>query len=206
MDVTKPLPKTTNCEHISLKPTYHPAQNLTSAIKKAARRPLAPTNIYAPIQRSMNVRAAPPLTAFSTTSFTERRYTCIHPTCLPGPDSEPMYFSKWTALQHHMRTVHQPTCTHPSCNGRTFSSQKGLSAHLKLHEERDLEMKMRDATIPNPSDDDEDDLPLKKRRGGEIGRDWKCDKEGCDRDFKSASLYMWNKYHLSHHLPHRKAL
>ena len=188
--MTKPLPKTTNCEHIFVKPTYHPAQNLTCANKKAAPRLLAPASIYVPIQKSMTVCATPLHTAFSTTSFTERRYTCIHPTCLPGPGSEPIYFSNWTALQHHIRTVHQPTCTHPSCNGRTFSSQKGLGAHLKLHEQRDLEMKMIHAVIPNPSDDDDDDVPPKKRRGGEIGRDWKCDMEGCDKDFKSVSLCM----------------
>lgn len=33
---------------------------------------------------------------------------------------------------------------------------------------------------------DVDDRPAKRaRRGGELGRDWKCDFEDCDKDFKS---------------------
>lgn len=32
-----------------------------------------------------------------------------------------------------------------------------------------------------------EDRPRKKRRGGEMGRDWKCDIEGCEKDFKSVS-------------------
>lgn len=37
--------------------------------------------------------------------------------------------------------------------------------------------------------------PWKRRRGGEIGRDWKCDVDDCDKDFKSVSivlmLFVW---------------
>ncbi len=29
----------------------------------------------------------------------------------------------------------------------------------------------------------------KRRRGGEVGRDWKCDVEGCSKDFKSVSCH-----------------
>ena len=30
--------------------------------------------------------------------------------------------------------------------------------------------------------------PKKRRRGGEMGRDWKCEIEGCGKDFKSVCL------------------
>ncbi|KAH0589146.1 hypothetical protein H2248_004912 [Termitomyces sp. 'cryptogamus'] len=112
----------------------------------------------------------------------EKRYTCVHASCLPNSDNTPTYYPTWTALQHHIRTVHPPTCTHASCNGRVFASQKGLRAHQKLHEQRDLEEEMA------ASDTEEADSlqpPRKKRRGGEIGRDWQCDVDGCLKDFKS---------------------
>ena len=98
----------------------------------------------------------------------------------------PTYFPTWSALQHHIRTIHPPTCTHPSCQGRTFTSQRGLRAHHKLHEERELEEQMGDGVVI------EDDIygeetPRGRRRGGELGRDWKCDVDGCAKDFKSVS-------------------
>ena len=36
--------------------------------------------------------------------------------------------------------------------------------------------------------DDEGEGATKRRRGGEIGRDWKCTEPGCDKDFKSVRL------------------
>ncbi|KAF6760174.1 transcription factor iiia [Ephemerocybe angulata] len=100
-----------------------------------------------------------------------KRYTCVQGTCLVQSGDEPKYFPTWTALQHHIRTAHPPSCNHPSCNGRVFASHKGLRSHQKLHDQRD---------------DDTDDRPAKKpRRGGDLGRDWKCEFEDCDKDFKS---------------------
>ncbi|KAJ8076902.1 hypothetical protein PM082_001325 [Marasmius tenuissimus] len=87
-----------------------------------------------------------------------------------------------------MRTEHPPACTHPKCNGRKFASQKGLRAHQKLHEERDVE-----AALDASDAEDGDTRPRKQRRGGEIGRDWKCEWEGCGKDFKS------NKALVTHH-------
>jgi general transcription factor IIIA len=114
----------------------------------------------------------------------ENRYTCVNAVCRTAPESA--FYPTWTALQHHIRTAHPPTCPHEACAGRTFSSQKGLCAHLKLHEERAVE------DIPNDgnSDEEEDALPRKRRRGGEIGRDWKCEVEGCGKDFKS--VWFWS--------------
>jgi general transcription factor IIIA len=111
-------------------------------------------------------------------------------TCLAGPENIPSYFPTWSALQHHIRTTHPPTCTHPSCHGRTFTSQKGLRAHQKLHEERELEEEMVDGIIAEHGDIDSMQPPVKRRRGGEIGRDWKCDVDNCDKDFKSVSVSL----------------
>ena len=77
-------------------------------------------------------------------------------------------------------------CPHPECNGKTFTAQKGLRAHLKIHEQRAVEEDLK-AAGSDGEDDSRGDLapPPKKRRGGEIGRDWICDMEGCTKDFKS---------------------
>lgn len=80
-----------------------------------------------------------------------------------------------------MRTAHPPTCPYPECEGRSFSQQKGLRAHLKIHEGREV-----DGRLDGEEDAaDEDEPAVKKRRGGEHGRDWICDFEGCTKDFKS---------------------
>lgn len=79
--------------------------------------------------------------------------------------------------------MHPPTCPHEECAGRTFSAQKGLRAHLRLHEQREME------EHEHASEEEEDDIvPRKRRRGGEVGRDWKCEVEGCTKDFKSVRL------------------
>ncbi|KAJ7125020.1 hypothetical protein C8R44DRAFT_782068 [Mycena epipterygia] len=114
----------------------------------------------------------------------EKRYTCAHSACLPANGEAIKFYPTWTALQHHNRTDHPPQCSHPSCNGRIFSSQKGLRAHQKLHEQQAAEAEI-DAAIASDSEDVQDERPRKKRRGGELGRDWKCDVDGCTKDFKS---------------------
>ena len=111
----------------------------------------------------------------------------MHAACLPDSDNTPNYYPTWTALQHHIRTAHPPTCTHASCNGRVFASQHGLRAHQRLHEQRDVEEKM---AVSDIEDSDSFQSPRKKRRGGEIGRDWKCDVDGCIKDFKSVSTLL----------------
>ncbi|KAF7298019.1 Glucoamylase [Mycena chlorophos] len=108
----------------------------------------------------------------------EKRYTCSNTACLS--EGSLVFFPTWTALQLHNRTVHPPTCTHASCNGRIFSSQHHLRNHLKLHEQQEAEAAF-DAGLPS----DSEDRPRKKRRGGEFGRDWKCEMEDCGKDFKS---------------------
>ena len=117
-----------------------------------------------------------------TTILIDKRYTCSHASCIVETTDTPVYYSTWTALQHHMRTSHPPVCPYPSCNGKTFSAQKGLRAHLKIHEQREAESNL---TSSDPESDNEPSR--KKRRGGELGRDWVCDVDGCTKDFKSVS-------------------
>ena len=117
--------------------------------------------------------------------FSDKRYTCVHLACLPSPNHTPTYFPTWTALQHHNRTIHPPACSYPSCQGRTFSSQKGLRAHQKLHEQHNLEKEMGAGVISEGDDVPDVEPGLKRRRGGEFGRDWKCNEDGCEKDFKS---------------------
>ena len=78
-------------------------------------------------------------------------------------------------------------CPHEECAKRIFTSQKGLRAHIKLHEQRTLEDILGEHE--NGSSEEEDAPPRKRRRGGEVGRDWKCEVEGCTKDFKSVRFF-----------------
>ena len=52
---------------------------------------------------------------------------------------------------------------------------------MKVHEGRDV-----DGRLGGDDDVADDDEPIAKRgRGGDHGRDWVCDFEGCIKDFKS---------------------
>lgn len=85
-----------------------------------------------------------------------------------------------------MKSAHPPVCPYPSCDGRTFGSQKGLRGHLKVHEDREIEDQLReDADDEADGGDAENETPAKRRRGGEIGRDWRCSEEACGKAFKS---------------------
>ena len=99
--------------------------------------------------------------------------------------------------------MHPPTCPYEECAGRMFSAQKGLRAHLKLHEQRVIE------EHEHASSEEEDvALPRKRRRGGEVGRDWKCEVEGCAKDFKSVRLigFRATAAHLMRRFSQKKAL
>ncbi|KAK7045678.1 hypothetical protein VNI00_007511 [Paramarasmius palmivorus] len=128
----------------------------------------------------------------------DKRYTCAHQDCLPTPGNPVVFFPTWNALQHHIRTVHPPTCPHPQCKGKTFTFQRNFRAHQKIHEQQELEAEM--GTIDSDADGDAPQPPRKKRRGGEFGRDCKCEVEGCGKDFKSSkALAIHNKVtHLGH--------
>ncbi|KZW00201.1 hypothetical protein EXIGLDRAFT_722267 [Exidia glandulosa HHB12029] len=127
------------------------------------------------------------LTAHAKT-HEEKRYACSHPSCTSLPTGVP-YFSKWTGLQQHMREAHPPTCPHATCNGRTFASQANLRAHITLHVQRAVD----DELVPSDESEEDEDLderPRKRRRGGEIGRDWRCAIDDCPKAFKSKNALM----------------
>ena len=126
---------------------------------------------------------------------------CAHADCLTDNTSSPAFYPTWTALQHHIRTAHPPICVHPNCNRKTFKSQKGLRAHLRLHDEDAVEELAKDESDEGT---DLDEPPPKKLRGGHVGRDWVCDVEGCGKDFKSVSLVRvpYNMY--SRVIPRKK--
>lgn len=114
-----------------------------------------------------------------------KRYTCVHPTCVENVPDSPPYFATWSALQSHIHKTHPPTCLHISCNGRIFANHGNLRAHLKLHEQRELDHAL------DPDSDNESKQPAKKkRRGGEYGRDSKCEIADCAKDFKSVSFFL----------------
>ncbi|KDQ14931.1 hypothetical protein BOTBODRAFT_109620 [Botryobasidium botryosum FD-172 SS1] len=125
----------------------------------------------------------------------DKRYACTNSTCLSSGSA---FFSKWSALQAHIREAHRPTCHHPDCNGRTFASTASLNMHEKIHEDAALEARVLghlDDGVDNESENSE--RPQKRRRGGELGRDWKCDEEGCTKEFKSKKA-LTNHVNISH--------
>lgn len=130
----------------------------------------------------------------------DQRYTCSHPNCIPDLRNDPVYFGTWTALQSHIRTAHPPTCSHESCKGRTFASHHNLRAHLKLHEQQELEGILQERG-GDDNNDAETSHSRKRRRGGELGRDWKCDYPNCEKDFKSKRALT--THHKAIHLGQR---
>jgi len=163
----------------------HPGQNRTNVIMGTAQCPSAQTKNSTLISKCTKVSGLRFYAMFIPISLRceERRYTCVNPVCRTGPESA--FYPTWTALQHHIHTTHPPTCPREDCSGRIFSSQKCLRAHLKLHEQRDLENELDEH---EHGSSDEDRPPRKRRRGGEVGRDWKCEVEGCAKDFKSVRI------------------
>ncbi|CAE6516071.1 unnamed protein product [Rhizoctonia solani] len=67
------------------------------------------------------------------------RYACAHPDCSKNNTMPFVQFPTWSLLQEHMRSAHPPACPYPACNGRTFTSSKGLRGHVKTHRDRELE-------------------------------------------------------------------
>jgi hypothetical protein len=114
------------------------------------------------------------------------RYVCVTECCI----TDPKYFQTWSLLQAHIRTVHPPTCPNPGCEDKTFASQKNFKAHLKVHEERDIQESLEDAMDYDKSHD-ETEGPSK--RTIEVGRDWKCEWDSCEKAFKSVCLCVARK-------------
>ena len=168
--------------------TFRPGQSRTLAKQRGVTNHSRRIRSCASTQKSTKVTQRLILRSSRFTIYfaTGNRYACIEPTCTsgsPADSASPLYFPNWTALQAHIRERHPPTCQNPECNGRTFATQKGLKGHLKVHEEREIEAALEDAV-------GEDGRPKKKRRGGEIGRDWACNVDECVKSFKSVSVFL----------------
>ncbi|KAM0786429.1 hypothetical protein ACM66B_001893 [Microbotryomycetes sp. NB124-2] len=58
------------------------------------------------------------------------RYLCAHPNCLDKP-LDARRFGTWSALQKHTKDDHPPTCPHEECQGKTFTTSRGLRKHLQ---------------------------------------------------------------------------
>ncbi|KAJ7350372.1 hypothetical protein DFH08DRAFT_108248 [Mycena albidolilacea] len=56
------------------------------------------------------------------------------------------------------------------------------------------------------TEDVDGEPPRKKRRGGELGRDWKCEFDGCTKDFKSAGQVSLYGAHVKPFFLQKKAL
>jgi hypothetical protein len=91
------------------------------------------------------------------------------------------HFQTWTALQAHLKSEHLPACNYPVCKGRTFASQKNLKAHLRTHEDHDLQDVLVKASGLDVNDG---------KKNNDIGRDWQCEWEDCPKAFKSVSLEL----------------
>ncbi|KAF7315220.1 Transcriptional factor IIIa [Mycena indigotica] len=63
---------------------------------------------------------------------------------------------------------------------------------MKLHEQQDAEAAFDAAALS-----ENDDRPWKKRRGGNFGREWKCQVEGCDKEFKSEKA-LTTHFNITH--------
>ncbi|KAE9408670.1 hypothetical protein BT96DRAFT_667614 [Gymnopus androsaceus JB14] len=106
---------------------------------KDVQNPSTLTNIFVLIMRTHN----------------EKRYTCVHESCLPTAERPIVFYPTFHALQHHTRTAHPPTCTHASCNGRVFASGKNLREHQKLHAQRDEEAQLNAMVAGSDGEDEE---------------------------------------------------
>lgn len=186
MDVIANFSNIINLEDMSLMSTACLEQSRTNVRLKDATNRLRPTKSCVNTLKCMKVIETSP-TQHSLTELPNvgNRYACAHTACgttIASDTSSPLYFPNWTALQAHIRERHPPTCPHPECKGRTFSSHKGLKGHLKVHEQKEIEDVLEKAMA-------EGERPKKRRRGGEVGRDWICEVDGCLKTFKSVSGY-----------------
>lgn len=114
------------------------------------------------------------------------RYMCSDLRCIT---SNTQYFQTWTSLQAHIRHKHPPTCTYLECEGRTFSSHKNLKAHLKTHEEHDLQGVLERELGAENAD---------TKRNLDVGRDWDCEWEDCSKSFKSVRTNLRLRPLLTH--------
>lgn len=93
-----------------------------------------------------------------------------------------------------LEKITPPTCTYLECSGKTFTAQKGLRAHLRIHEDQQREQALQIADVG----EEDQKVAKRARRGGEMGRDWACARDGCGQAFKSVriSLHLYRTARL----------
>ncbi|CAE6443916.1 unnamed protein product [Rhizoctonia solani] len=105
------------------------------------------------------------------------------------------YAVKGSGPHNTSELINQPsTRAKGPTSGRTFTSSKGLRGHLKTHRDREVEASFATGSSdtshkrPRPEADsviESSEPPPKRRRGGEVGRDWLCPIDNCSKAFKS---------------------
>ncbi|KAL8276893.1 hypothetical protein RQP46_010721 [Phenoliferia psychrophenolica] len=118
------------------------------------------------------------------------RYLCAHPACtvLPLPSRQ---FSNWSALQKHTKSVHPPTCPHPECEGKTFTTARGLKWHLEVHDRKEGDEGARGSSkrrrIAAEDETEEEDCSDESADDDEDpSTPFACTTGRCSRRFKSA--------------------
>jgi general transcription factor IIIA len=134
------------------------------------------------------------------------RYVCSHET------HELLHFPNWSSLQAHLKDQHPPSCHYAECVGRTFGSQRSLKAHLKVHEEREIDLERQGVQSSEIHHTVHPLLSKKERKrkrqavvaggkspklvridDGEEGKAVACDHEGCTKAYKTVRLYQYAK-------------
>lgn len=121
------------------------------------------------------------------TALLASRYLCHHPSCLTLPLPSRQY-PTWSSLQRHTKTAHPPTCPHPECGGRTFTSNRGLKGHLAGHEkEGEGERKRKRAAEGKGKGGKEREGGRKRRRKVKSSTEEEDTAQETDLDLPSAS-------------------
>lgn len=117
-------------------------------------------------------------------------------------------FATWSALQKHHKAEHPPQCPHPECDGKTFTTPRGLKNHLIVHEEQEggvekgkkrmrgrgnKKSKRRVDESATEEDAEETEMEMDasenearpKKLRLEAPASWKCEFVGCTKTFKS---------------------
>ncbi|KAJ1306504.1 hypothetical protein OPQ81_007506 [Rhizoctonia solani] len=134
------------------------------------------------------------------------RYACAHPDCSNDNTTSIVQFSTWSLLQEHMRSTHPPKCPYPACNGRTFTSSKGLRGHIKTHRDRELEKWIQQTNfLDHLLREGVESFKSKKAEQDHVRvsheglRRFACPKDGCNKTF--GYKHVMQRHLERHHRP-----